>query len=99
MDTGECNEPEETCESCEVSPTSYCQSCGMPMNSSTDYGGGDTQNACCVYCCHPVGNLKGYDEVREGMVTLFMKTRNLDRNSAERAARDYMASMPAWARR
>ena len=99
MDTGECNEPEETCESCEVSPTSYCQSCGMPMNSSTDYGGGDTRNACCAHCCHPDGNLKGYDEVREGMVTLFMKTRNLDRNSAEQAARDYMSSMPAWARR
>jgi hypothetical protein len=71
----------------------------MPMKSSSDHGGGDTENTYCVYCCQSDGSLKDYNEVHEGMVNLFMKTRKLDRNSAEQAARDYMASMPAWARR
>jgi hypothetical protein len=99
MDINESNEPEEICESCEISSTSCCQSCGMPMHSSTDYGGGNTENVYCVHCCQPDGGLKSYDEVLENMVTLFMKTRNLDRTSAEQSARDYLTSLPAWARR
>ena len=99
MDTNECCGPEETCESCEVRVTNTCQSCGMPMNSAADYGGGNTENNYCIHCCQPDGSLKSYNEVHEGMVNLFMKTRNLDRNSAGQAAKDYMASMPAWAGR
>jgi hypothetical protein len=99
MDINECNEPEETCESCEVRMTNTCQSCGMPMNCAADYGGGNTENNCCIHCCQPDGSLKSYNEVRQGMVTLFMKTRGMDKDRAEQAAKDYLAAMPAWARR
>ena len=89
-------ECEEECESCGVKITSICQSCGMPMNSAADYGGGDEENTCCVHCCCEDGSLKSYEEVHQGMVSLFMKTRGLDKERAEQAARDYMATMPAW---
>lgn len=84
------------CESCGVRVTNICQSCGMPMNSAEEYGGGDTENTCCVHCCCEDGSLKSYDEVHRGMVNLFMNTRGLDKARAEEAARDYMATMPAW---
>jgi hypothetical protein len=90
-------ECDEECESCEVKLASVCQSCGMPMSSAADYGGGDEENTCCVHCCHEDGSLKDYDEVHQGMVSLFMKTRGMDKESAGQAARDYMATMPAWA--
>jgi hypothetical protein len=89
-------ECDEECESCEVQVTNCCQSCGMPMNSEADYGGGNTENTCCVHCCRADGSLKSYDEVQQGMASLFMKTRGMDKDSAEQAARDYMATMPAW---
>jgi len=89
-------ENEEECESCEVKSTNICQSCGMPMNSAADYGGGDKENTCCVHCCQADGNLKSYDKVHQGMVSLFMRTRSMDKDRAEQAAKDYMATMPAW---
>jgi hypothetical protein len=89
-------ENQEECENCEVQVTNCCQSCGMPMNSAADYGGGNTENNCCVHCCHTDGSLKSYDDIHAGMVVLFMQTRSLDKESAERAAKDYMATMPAW---
>lgn len=91
-------EPEfaEVCESCEVPVTANCQSCGMPMMSPGDYGGGDTENNYCAHCCHPDGSLKSYEEVLEGMVGLMMNTQGLDRAAAEGAAREYLSTMPAW---
>jgi uncharacterized glyoxalase superfamily protein PhnB len=86
----------ETCDSCEVPMLANCQSCGMPMRSAEEYGGGNTENAYCVHCCHPDGSLKSYDEVFEGMVGFMMGTRNMDRESAENATREYLATMPAW---
>ena len=79
--------------------TVYCRSCGMPMESAADYGGGDTENTCCVHCCCDDGSLKNYEEIHRGMADLFMKTRGLDKDRAEQAARDYMETMPAWVKR
>lgn len=93
---GDLIESEEDCRGCEVKVASICQSCGMPMNSAVDYGGGNEENTCCVHCCQADGSLRSYEEVHHGMVNLFMKTRSLDKVRAEQAARDYMATMPAW---
>ena len=94
---------EEVCESCaccgEECALVVCESCGMPMNSPADHGGGDPDNPCCVHCCQPDGTLKSYEEMLAGMTAFMMKMRGLDEAAAEAAARDYMATMPAWSGR
>jgi hypothetical protein len=87
------------CESCQVSQTAMCQSCGMPMTAAGDFGGGDTENKYCVHCTHPDGSLKSYEEALEGMTEFMMNSRNMERPAAETAAREYMAMMPAWSGR
>jgi len=73
-----------------------CMSCDMPLSKPEDFGGGNPENLYCVHCCNSVGFLKSRDEVLEGMVSFMMNTRNLDRESAEVAAKQYMSMMPAW---
>ena len=71
----------------------------MPMMSPENYGGGDAENKYCVYCCRQDGSLKSYEDVLEGMVGLMMNTRGMERAAAEAAAREYLATMPAWSGR
>lgn len=71
-------------------------SCGMPMTRSEEFGGGNPDNLYCVYCSHPDGSLKSRKEVFEGMVNFMMKSQEMDRETAESAARDRMSRMPAW---
>jgi hypothetical protein len=92
-------QPEESCEGCEVPVTNTCQSCGMPMMSPEHHGGGDEDNDYCIQCCHPDGILKNYDDVLEQTVGLMMNNRGMDRAAAEYAAREYLATMPAWGHR
>ena len=73
-----------------------CMSCGMPMAKPEDFGGGNPENLYCVHCAKPDGSLKGYEEVFEGVVKFMMVSQNLDRRTAESAARAHMAVMPAW---
>ena len=73
-----------------------CMSCGMPMSKLEDFGGGKPENLYCVNCCNPDGSLKSRDEVFEGMVVFMMKTQNMDRGAAEKVAKEYMSTMPAW---
>lgn len=73
-----------------------CLSCGMPMTKPEDFGGGNPANLYCVHCSNPDGSLKSYDEVFEGMVNLMIKTQSMPRESAEEAAKEYIARMPAW---
>jgi hypothetical protein len=96
IDVDELTECDENCESCEVRITRNCQSCGMPMNSPVDFGGGDEENNFCVHCTHPDGTLKSYDEIYEAMVSMYIKKRSMERADAEQAARNYMDMMPAW---
>jgi uncharacterized glyoxalase superfamily protein PhnB len=86
----------ETCNSCGVPTMANCQSCGMPMSKPEDFGRGNPENLYCVHCCNSDGFLKSRDEIFEGMVSFMMNTRNIDRESAEVAARQYMSMMPAW---
>jgi len=73
-----------------------CMSCGMPMTKLEDFGGGNPANIYCVHCSNPDGSLKSYDEVLEGMVNFMMMSQNMDRETAERAAKEHMSKMPAW---
>ncbi len=49
-----------------------------------------------INCSNPDGSLKSYDEVLKSMVNFMMMSRNIDRETAERAARELMSKMPAW---
>lgn len=73
-----------------------CLSCGMPMSKAEDFGGGNPANVYCVHCANTDGSLKKYEEVYEGMIGFMMSTQNMDKATAEKAAREYMATMPAW---
>ena len=73
-----------------------CMSCGMPMTKAEDFGGGKPDNIYCVHCSNPDGSLKSREQVFEGMVNFMMTSQNMDRETAERAAKEYMAKMPAW---
>ena len=90
-------EDDEVCESCEAYITTNCQSCGMPMTSPQEHGGGDKESLYCVRCCRPDGSLKDYHEVLVGMTSFMMESRKMDKEAAESAAREYLATMPAWA--
>ena len=73
-----------------------CMSCGMPMAKPEDFGGGKPENLHCVYCSNPDGSLKSYKEVLEGMANFMMMSQKMDRRTAESAASERMAKMPAW---
>jgi uncharacterized glyoxalase superfamily protein PhnB len=73
-----------------------CMSCGMPMTRSEEFGGGNPDNLCCVYCSNPDGSLKSYSQVFEGMVNFMMTSQGMDRDTAEDAAKERMFRMPAW---
>ncbi len=73
-----------------------CMSCGMPMTKLEDFGGENPANIYCVHCSNPDGSLKSHDEVLEGMVNFMMMSQNMDRETAERAAKEHMSKMPAW---
>jgi uncharacterized glyoxalase superfamily protein PhnB len=76
-----------------------CMSCGMPMTKPEDFGGGNPENLYCVYCSNPDGSLKSYKDVFEGMVNFMMMSQKMDRKTAESAAKERMARMPAWSSR
>ena len=71
----------------------------MPLTKLEDFGGGNPANIYCVNCANPDGSLKSYDEVLEGMVNFMMMSQNMDRETAEKAAKEYMSKMPAWERK
>jgi catechol 2,3-dioxygenase-like lactoylglutathione lyase family enzyme len=71
-----------------------CQSCGMPL---TDAKPGQMY---CGYCTDQAGKLKPYETVFEGTVQgYFMGMKKMPRAEAEKAAREHLAKMPAWAAR
>ncbi len=68
-----------------------CQSCAMPL---TDAPPGQMY---CAFCVDQKGQLKPYAQVFEGTVTgYFMAHQKMDRKTAEKAAKDHLAAMPAW---
>ncbi|HLQ37154.1 MAG TPA: VOC family protein, partial [Planctomycetota bacterium] len=71
-----------------------CQSCAMPL---TDAKPGQMY---CGYCVDEKGKLKAYEQVFEGTVTgYFMAHQKMKRPEAEKATKEHLAKMPAWAAR
>jgi uncharacterized glyoxalase superfamily protein PhnB/uncharacterized Zn finger protein (UPF0148 family) len=71
-----------------------CQSCGMPL------GNGKPGQIYCQYCTDAHGQLRTWDQVFEGTVTsYFMAMHKMERAAAEKAAREHLGRMPAWAHR
>lgn len=74
-----------------------CESCGRPMMSDRERGGGRADNVYCRYCTDSSGALKSYNDVLETLVTRdYMGTNGMGRAQAEVAARNAMMYMPAW---
>jgi uncharacterized glyoxalase superfamily protein PhnB len=68
-----------------------CQSCGMPLKDAKP---GEMY---CAYCLDEHGKLRPYETVLEGTTSgYFMAMQKLPRDQAEKAAREHLASMPAW---
>ena len=73
-----------------------CESCGMPMKTADEHGGGDVNNPYCVHCTDPEGRLKTREEVRAGMIRFFMSSEGKSREQAEEFVDEHMKKMPAW---
>lgn len=71
-----------------------CQSCGAPL---ADAKPGQMY---CGYCTDEHGRLRPFEQVLEGTVTgYFMGMQKMPRQEAEKAAREHLSGMPAWAGR
>lgn len=71
-----------------------CQSCGMPLAEA------QPGQMYCRYCTDDKGVLRPYEQVFEGTVTgYFMGMQKMARTEAEKAAKEHLAKMPAWAGR
>lgn len=73
-----------------------CESCGMPMKKTEDFGGGDLTNRYCKYCTDEKGILKPYDIKLEEMTRFIMSRSGAVFEAAQETARQNMAGMPAW---
>gem|GEM_PF-286760 len=71
-----------------------CQSCGMPLPDAKE------GQMYCQYCVDDAGKLKPYEAVLEGCINgYFIPQQKMARPQAEKAAREHLAKMPAWAMR
>ncbi len=74
-----------------------CQSCGRPMGSDSDRGGGRPDNPYCRGCTDKSGNLLSYETVKKGLVEReFIGRNGMERPAAEEAAGRAMSVQPAW---
>lgn len=74
-----------------------CESCGRPMMSDRDRGGGRADNPYCRQCTDARGDLKPYEEVHRALTEEeFMGRNGMTRDRAEVAARNALAHSPAW---
>lgn len=73
-----------------------CESCGMPMRSAQDFGGGRLDNKYCVHCTDADGNLKTYEEALTGMTAFARQMMGVSEEEAQKFAKEGMAKMPAW---
>lgn len=85
-----------------------CESCGMPMKSASEHGGGEESNPWCAHCCNTDGSHKSREEVRRGMVEFALSedgkrmlaqfgiSSPKSTGEAENYVDAYMATLPAW---
>ncbi|MEI8254771.1 MAG: zinc ribbon domain-containing protein [Deltaproteobacteria bacterium] len=74
-----------------------CSSCGSPMMSARDHGGGKESNPYCRVCTDARGVLLPYEKVVTAFAEQrFMKVNGMPRAGAEESARKALEHMPAW---
>jgi uncharacterized Zn finger protein (UPF0148 family) len=73
-----------------------CESCGMPMKISSDFGGAKTENLYCRYCTDETGKLKDFKTKYKETVNLVSSQIDVDEKVAEKIAKESMQKMPAW---
>ena len=74
-----------------------CQSCGSPMMSARDHGGGKESNPYCSVCTDSGGALMSYDKVVAAMAEQrFMKVNKMPRAGALEHAHRALVQMPLW---
>ena len=66
------------------------------MKELADYAGGDVTKDYCVHCARQDGTMQSYDEKLEALSGFIIRTQGLDKQVALAAARNRMASLPAW---
>lgn len=76
--------------------TKTCESCGMPMKKTEDFGGGNSQNKYCRFCTNNQGELKPYEEKVNDFKNLLMKTQDLNESKALTMAKEALKQFPAW---
>ena len=73
-----------------------CESCGMPMKKSSDFGGANPENKYCIYCTYENGELKEFETKLKEMTSFIVSRMNINEVVAEKIARENMSKMPAW---
>lgn len=73
-----------------------CIACGMPMNKKEDYAMEDESKNYCKYCMREDGTMQSYEEKLKGMTEFIVRTQGIDRNVANKTAKEMMAKLPAW---
>jgi hypothetical protein len=79
-----------------MSDEMMCESCGMPMRSAEDHGGGRADNPYCMHCTDEAGNLKSYAEALAGMTAFARQMMGVSEEEALKFAKEGMAKLPAW---
>lgn len=69
-----------------------CESCGMQINEKENI----EANKYCIHCTDDSGNLKSYDEVKEGMTQLAIKLLGVSPKKAKEVVERNMHNLPAW---
>lgn len=71
-----------------------CESCGMPLDKKTS-SRQDTRY--CFYCQNQeTGELKTYEQVREGSIGAAMRLMGKTKAEAEKMADEMMPELPRW---
>ena len=73
-----------------------CDSCGMPMTTKEDFGGGKMDNIYCIHCTTPQGELKPFEEVWEGLTKFVIGVMDVNEDDAKEIAKENLKTMPAW---
>lgn len=77
--------------------TTFCSTCGMPLEKKEDVGVVNTDGSFCRYCVNKEGAVKNSDQIFAGGVSFFMHTiEGTPLVLAERLTRRNMKSLPYW---
>lgn len=76
-----------------------CESCGMPIQKPSEFGGGKTDNKYCVHCTDQNGNLLSYQEKLLGSINFIKSRMDISDSEAKKMAIENLSKMPAWKNR